>query len=110
MLGYFRRRQEAAEALLLIRFPSSVPTHIRWNVRITTREKRNANILPTLDLTYSTTELVNPPSWSAIFAPKNALSWHCYLNNHLIEFSKRLIAKLHLYKNYYSRPAKLYLT
>jgi hypothetical protein len=64
-------------------------------------------VLFNLDVTYSTITSVNLSPRLVLFALKNALSWHCYLNNYLIEFSKNLNTKLHLHKNYYSRPTKL---
>jgi hypothetical protein len=49
-----------------------------------------------LYLTYSTTESDKPPRATLFFALKKALSWHCYINNYLIEFSKNLNTKLHV--------------
>jgi hypothetical protein len=37
-----------------------------------------------LSITYSTTELANPPSRPLFFTPKKSLSWRYYLNSHII--------------------------
>jgi hypothetical protein len=49
-------------------------------------------------ITYSTTQAANLPNPPLVFTLKKALSWHCYLYNYLIKFSKNSTVKLHLYK------------
>jgi len=54
-------------------------------------------------LTYSTSESANPVSRPLFFTPKKALSWHCYLEDRQIEFSKNLICHSCIYKLLYLR-------
>jgi hypothetical protein len=60
-----------------------------------------------LIITYSTSEWRAPASVAANLTSKNYISWHSYLKNYLMKFSKNLIVELHLYKSYYPRIAKL---
>jgi hypothetical protein len=61
-------------------------------------------------ITYSTITLVTPSRWSVNLTSKNYVSWHSYLKNHLIEFSKNLTIELHQYKDNYSRITKSLFT